>query len=80
MSDSRRSSEGGAEPRLAQLEALTLRCLDGLAGEDPGCVERACQEHPELADDLRRSLQVLDQVGLLREVGAESHGQLPSST
>jgi len=47
------------------LDELIAKCLDAIERGRPGVVDSVCDEHPDLADTLRRRLRHLDVLGLL---------------
>lgn len=46
------------------LEDLVAQCLEGDARENAAALERACAEHPEHADELRRRVAALARLGI----------------
>ncbi|HZL98874.1 MAG TPA: serine/threonine-protein kinase, partial [Planctomycetota bacterium] len=54
-----------AEDELSPLALLVAECVRRLEERGPSAVDELCREHPELAPELRRRLETLEETGLL---------------
>jgi serine/threonine protein kinase len=65
IADSDAAGSGAGPDELSPLARLVADVVRRLDDEGSAAIDAACREHPELADELRRRLDALEQVGLL---------------